>query len=154
MKDLLFVGSFDPFTIGHKSIVDRALEIFDCTIFIGIAVNSSKKSMFTVDSRVKAISELYKDNKRVNVILSTDMTYETAQAFNLNILRGVRNAIDFEYERNLEHFNREQGVETVFLFDTTNNQFTSSSLAREVMGKRELWKKYVPDKIRENLIRV
>ena len=130
----LFPGSFDPFTIGHHSIVQRALPLFD-RIVIAIGVNGAKRSMFSAEQRLEMISALYRDEPRVEVVCYECLTVELARQHNADfILRGVRMIADFEYEKNLAEVNRAlDGIETVLLDTLPEHSHISSSIVRELI---------------------
>ena len=99
MNKGLFVGSFDPFTIGHDSIVRRALPLFD-HIIIGVGVNERKKCMLSAEERVKRIKRLYADEPKIEVKAYSDLTIDFARREQATyIIKGVRSMKDFEYER-------------------------------------------------------
>lgn len=133
-RTALFAGSFDPFTIGHEAIVRRGLEIFD-RIIIGIGYNENKHGTWTPDERLEAIRGLYSGEPRVNVELYTGLTVDYAVKSGARfLLRGVRGAIDFEYERNLADINRAiSGIETVILISEPDMAIVSSSMVRELL---------------------
>lgn len=133
MSTALFAGSFDPFTIGHKSIVDRGLEIFD-EIVIGIGINSAKKGWLTPQQRQHAIEEVYAHNPHVRVIRFEGLTVEAARECGARfLLRGVRSVADFEYERQLADINRNlSGVESVLIYALPELASLSSSMVREL----------------------
>lgn len=129
----IFPGSFDPFTIGHASIVKRGLPLFD-EIVIGVGVNENKRSQLRPEERVRAIAALYANEPRVRVVAYNDLTIDLARrekaAF---ILRGLRSVKDFEYERDIATMNsRLAGVETVLLFTEPQYSSISSSVVREL----------------------
>lgn len=130
----LFAGSFDPFTIGHASIVERGLSMFD-EIIIGVGYNEHKPGEWTPEERVKAIAEYFKDQPRVNVEAYTGLTALFARKTESGVLlRAVRSVQDFEYERNLAEANREVfGLDTVILYSDPKFSFVSSSLVRELI---------------------
>jgi len=135
MKRAIFPGSFDPFTIGHYSIVQRGLSIFD-EIIIGIGHNQSKKTLFTAEQRLQIIRDAFVNESRVKVqiynSLTIDFAHEADAAF---ILRGLRTVADFEYERTIGDTNRIiSGVETVILFTEAAYAHISSTVARELMS--------------------
>ena len=106
MRTGIFVGSFDPFTIGHKSVVDRVLPLFD-RVVIGVGVNERKQYMLTTDERVDAIRQLYAGDERVVVESYSDLTVDFAQRHDAQfVVKGVRNVRDFEYERDQADINR------------------------------------------------
>lgn len=133
-RTALFAGSFDPFTIGHRSIVERGLELFD-SIVIGIGYNENKKGEWSVEERVKAISDYWKDSENVSVEAFTGLTVDFAKKIGAEfLLRGVRSALDFEYERNLADTNRAlAGIETVLLYSLPQLSFITSSMVRELI---------------------
>ena len=129
----IFPGSFDPYTVGHHSIVERGLEMFD-KIIIAIGYNEQKQASDNIDKRVLAIKKVYAGNDKVEVMSYSGLTVECAKSYNARfILRGVRNFIDFEYERNLAEVNRKIGnIETVLLFTLPEHGAISSSMVREL----------------------
>ena len=112
----IFPGSFDPYTIGHASIVDRALPLFD-KIVVAIGVNRNKRSFLTEEQRIRMIADLYADEPKVEVISYDGLTVDAARECGARfLLRGVRMIQDFEYEKNLAEVNRSiSGLETVLL---------------------------------------
>ena len=133
-KTALFAGTFDPFTIGHYSIVKRALPMFD-KIIIGIGTNSGKKCMFSVEERTKAIEKVFADETRVEVKVYNCLTMDFAKEVGAGVLlRGVRSTKDFEYEREIADVNlRLGGIETVLLISEPEHASTSSSIVRELI---------------------
>ena len=133
-RTALFAGTFDPFTIGHYSIVKRALPMFD-KIIIGIGTNSGKKCMFSVEERTKAIEKVFADETRVEVKVYNCLTMDFAKEVGAGVLlRGVRSTKDFEYEREIADVNlRLGGIETVLLISEAEHTSTSSSIVRELI---------------------
>ncbi|MGN1354887.1 MAG: pantetheine-phosphate adenylyltransferase [Alloprevotella sp.] len=133
-KIAIFPGSFDPFTVGHASIVERGLPLFD-EIVIGVGVNESKRAHRTPAQRVEAIGRLYADNPKVRVVAYDDLTIDLARREGAKyILRGLRSVKDFEYERDIANMNdRLAGVETILLFTKPEFSSISSSVVRELM---------------------
>lgn len=131
----LFPGSFDPFTIGHHSIVERALPLFD-KIIVAVGVNANKHSFMTEKNRIEAIRAIYAAEPRIEVVSYTGLTVEAAAAHNARfILRGVRLIQDFEYEKNLAEVNRSiSGIETVLLYTLPEYEHISSSIVRELIS--------------------
>lgn len=130
---LLFPGTFDPFTIGHASLVERALRLAD-EVVIAVGVNPAKTPMFRPDERVAAIRSYYQDEPRVSVISYTGLTADIMHVAGAQaILRGVRSAADYDVECNLADANREVlGAETILLVSEARFQHVSSSLCREL----------------------
>ncbi len=135
MRIALFPGSFNPFTVGHHSIVERALPLFD-RIIIAIGVNADKPGHDESElaRRIRSIASLYEDEPRVEVYsyegLTADFAAEMGARF---LLRGVRSVQDFEYERTLADVNRRiSGLETVLLYALPEHACVSSSMVREL----------------------
>lgn len=131
----IFPGSFDPFTIGHASIVKRGLPLFD-HIVIGVGVNESKRTLYGSDDRVEQIRQLYAHEPRISVEAYTDLTIDFAKRMSASfILRGLRSVKDFEYERDIATMNqRLSGIETVLLFTEPEYSSISSSVVRELIS--------------------
>lgn len=130
----LFPGTFDPFTIGHESLVKRGLLLMD-EIVIAIGVNDSKKTYFTLDQRIEFITKLYKEEPRVKVASYESLTVDFAKKIGARfILRGIRSVIDFEYEKTIADMNRTiSGIETFLLFTEPSLTHISSSHVRELL---------------------
>lgn len=130
----LFAGSFDPFTVGHLSIVERALSMFD-SVVVAIGRNEHKPGEWSVDERLEAISALFAGTARVEVTSYSGLTAAFARDIGADLLlRGVRDTSDFEYERNLADTNREiSGIETAFILCEPKYSFVSSSMVRELI---------------------
>ena len=133
MKRAIFPGSFDPITLGHVDIINRALPLFD-EIIIAIGVNSTKKYMFSLEERVRFIKENYKNEPKISVTTYTGLTTEFCKIQNVDfILRGLRNPADFEFEKAIAQTNRKlANIETVFLLTSSTTAFISSSIVRDV----------------------
>lgn len=131
----IFPGSFDPFTIGHHSIVERALPLFD-KIVVAVGMNSKKHSFLPEIDRLDTIRRLYADEPRVEVIAYSGLTVEAAEQCGARyILRGVRTVKDFEYEKTLADINRKiAGLETVLLYTLPEYGSISSSIVRELIS--------------------
>ncbi len=130
----LFPGTFDPFTIGHKSLVERGLTCVD-EIVIAIGINEKKKTYYTLEQRIEAIRRLYAEEPRVRVISYSGLTVDVAQREKAQfILRGIRSVIDFEYEKSIADVNRQlTGIETLLLFTEPAYAHVSSSVVRELL---------------------
>ena len=134
MKTGLFVGTFDPFTIGHDSIVRRALPLFDRLVIGVVGDNVNKPNMRPVEERMSAIEKLYKNQPAIEVKpyfgLAMDFAREQGAKF---IVKGVRSVADFEYEQQQADLNRRLGgVETVLLYTEPELASVSSSAVREL----------------------
>ena len=129
----IFVGSFDPFTIGHDSVVRRALALFDYLV-IGVGVNQNKRYMLSADERVEAIRSLYRDEPRISVEQYSDLTVDFAKRLGAQfVVKGVRSVRDFEFEREQADINRRlTGIETIVLFAEPGLDSISSTVVREL----------------------
>ncbi len=135
MKKAIFPGSFDPFTIGHYSVVKRGLELFD-HITIGVGSNCSKKSFFTLEKRLDIIRQAFHDEPRVSVKAYDSLTIDFAKEEEADfILRGVRSANDFEYEKSIADINKRlSSIETVLLFTEPQYSTVSSTIVRDLLN--------------------
>ena len=144
MKTALFTGTFNPFTIGHADIVERALKIFD-QIVIGIGYNPDKGSKEgfmspEIEERVTQIRKVYENDPRVIVEAYSDLTADLAERHNaVAIVKGVRSIKDYEYERDQADFNRllSNGLDTILFYSRPEFSALSSSMVRtlEMFGK-------------------
>ncbi len=133
MQKAIFPGSFDPITLGHVDIINRALPLFD-EIVIAIGVNADKNYMFSLEERIQFIKENYKDEPKITVETYSGLTTDFCQKINVDfILRGLRNPADFEFEKAIAQTNRKlSNIETVFLLTSSDTAFISSSIVRDV----------------------
>ena len=135
MKRAIFPGTFDPFTIGHYSIVQRGLTFFD-EIIIGIGLNQTKKTLFSVEKRIEMIRQAFEYEPRVKVLSYNSLTVDFALSVQADyVLRGLRTVSDFEYERTIADTNRKlTGIETVILFTESEYSYISSTVARDLIS--------------------
>jgi len=130
----LFPGSFDPITVGHESVVRRALPMFD-KIIVGVGVNSEKSAMLPSEKRVELIKKVFADEPKVEVVTYSGLTVDFCKANNISfILRGLRTSADFEFERSIGHANQllDKDIETVFMLTLPEHTFISSSIVRDI----------------------
>lgn len=134
-KTAVFAGTFNPFTIGHQAIVERALLIFD-KVIIAIGHNVNKPADPSLVKRVEAIGKVFAGNDAVEVTTYSGLTADFVRESGATaILRGIRNITDFEYERNLADVNKKiLGVDTVFLAADPEHSYISSSVVRELQA--------------------
>jgi len=133
MKRAVFPGSFDPITLGHVDILERALPLFD-EIILAIGSNADKKYMFSLEDRVRFLEETFKNEPKIKVMTYKGLTVDFCKKENAAfILRGLRNAIDLEFEKTIGQTNyKMSGIETVFLISSSGKGHISSSVVRDV----------------------
>ena len=156
MTKALYTGSFDPLTNGHFNIIERAAKLYD-ELTIGIIVNPSKRSMFSLEERVDMIRETVRglDNVKVDCFSGLLADYVNENGFNV-VVRGLRAAMDFEYEIQMAHMNARlfnETVETVFLMTDPKYSFISSSMMKEVHSLGGSIEGLVPDEILKRMNR-
>ena len=149
----LFPGTFDPVTLGHTDIINRALPLFD-KLVIGIGGNIYKLPMFSVEQRLEWLREIYKGNSKVEAVAYDGLTVECCKKVGANfILRGIRYVNDFEYEKAIADMNRSiaHHVETIFL--TCLPQFTSvaSTLVRDVLRNGGDVSQFLPEVVNSTI---
>ena len=134
MRKAIFPGTFDPYTLGHHSIVKRALTFMD-EVVVGIGINEGKHCLLPVEKRVEMIQRLYVDDPRVKVVAYSGLTVDFAKEQDAGfIVRGIRSVKDFEYEESIADINKKlSGIETIFLFTEPELSSVSSSVVRELL---------------------
>ncbi len=149
MRKAIFPGSFDPITLGHEDIINRAIPLFD-EIVIAIGVNAEKKYMFTLEERKRFIEETFKNEPKIKVITYEGLTIDLCRKIKADfILRGLRNPADFEFEKAIAHTNRELSkIETVFLLTAASTSYISSSIVRDVIRNGGEYQMLVPKAVR------
>lgn len=131
----LFPGTFDPVTLGHVDIINRALPLFD-KIYVGIGINSSKSPMFSAEQRMHWFSEIYKDEPRVQSVVYDGLTVNYCRIIHAGfILRGIRYVSDFEYEKTIADANRtmDKNIETIFLTGEPKYTSVASTIVRDII---------------------
>jgi pantetheine-phosphate adenylyltransferase len=131
----LFPGTFDPVTLGHIDIINRALPLFD-KIVVGIGINSSKNPMFSAEQRMEWFNEIYKDEPRVESAVYEGLTIQYCEKINAHfILRGIRFVSDFEYEKTIADANRtlDRTIETIFLTGEPKYTSVASTIVRDIL---------------------
>lgn len=150
----LFPGTFDPVTLGHTDIINRALPLFD-KLYIGIGRNVNKQPMFSEQQRLDWLHEIYKGNNKVEALVYDGLTVECCRKVGAGfILRGIRYVNDFEYEKAIADMNRSiaDNIETVFL--TCLPQYTSvaSTLVRDVLKNGGDVSKFLPEEVNATIL--
>ena len=150
MKRAIFPGSFDPFTVGHESIVRRATQLFD-EIIIAIGYNTNKPGYFPIEKRLEWISDVFIDEPKVKVDRYDELTVDYCNRVKANfILRGIRTSADFEYERAIAQVNKKMlpDVESVFLLTTPEHTPVNSSIVRDIIRHGGDANEFLPKRIK------
>ena len=148
-KIAIFPGSFSPFTIGHQSVINRALPLFD-KIVISIGINAEKPQYFSVEERVQWIKNVYNNNPKIDVKQYKGLTVDFCKKENANyILRGLRDSHDFKFEKNIAHMNKElnSNIETIFIITPPKISHISSSIIRDIIKNGGDVSKFIPKEI-------
>jgi len=148
-KIAVFPGSFDPFTIGHESVLTRALPLFE-KVVIMLGVNSAKKGLFPVEARKQMIEEIFNDEPRVEVCIYDGLTVNFCREVGAtHILRGLRTSADFEYERAIAQVNKKMlpSIETVFFLTLPEHTPISSSVLRDIITHQGDVSLFIPKKL-------
>ncbi|MAO46791.1 MAG: pantetheine-phosphate adenylyltransferase [Crocinitomicaceae bacterium] len=153
MRIAVFPGSFDPITLGHEDIVKRALPLFD-EIIVAVGVNSTKKSRFSLEQKVKMLNAVFSDFPKVSVQsfegLTADFCAKEDAGF---LLRGVRNSSDFEYESTIAQMTKKlySSLETVILFTKEEYSSISSTVVREILVNNGDVSAFVPNAVLDHI---
>lgn len=134
-KIAVFPGSFDPITVGHVDLVKRALPLFD-EIIVAVGINSTKKYLFPLEQRLEWLRQVFQEEPRIKVDSFQNLTAHYCQRIGARyLLRGLRNASDFDYEKTISQLNHivGGGIETVFLISQPEFSHISSTIVREII---------------------
>ncbi|MGA0285208.1 MAG: pantetheine-phosphate adenylyltransferase [Saprospiraceae bacterium] len=149
MKVAMFPGSFDPITLGHLDIIQRALPVFD-KLYIAIGQNTQKKTLFEIDQRLEWLRSVCKDDNKLEIGLYEGLTVKYAKEIGAKyLIRGLRNASDFDYEKTISQLNSiiGDGLETVFFISKPEYSHISSTIVREIIKGRGDVSAFVPKTI-------
>jgi pantetheine-phosphate adenylyltransferase len=152
-KIAVFPGSFDPITVGHVDIVHRALPLFD-KVIIAIGSNSQKKYLFSLEGRIAWLKEVFKNEPKIEIERYEGLTINFCKKQNAQyILRGIRSAADFEYEKTIAHLNHamDENLETILILSKPELSSISSTIVREIIKGRGDVSKFVPKEILASL---
>ena len=147
IKTAVFPGSFAPFTIGHKSIVDRMLPLFD-KIIIAIGNNSLKNDSYSIDKKINWIKKIYLNQSQVEVISYDGLTIELCNKKEADyIIRGIRDERDFKFEQKISQNNKELApkIETLLISTLPIYSHISSSIVRDIINHKGDISKLVPN---------
>jgi len=153
-KIAVFPGSFDPITVGHVDLVSRALPFFD-EIIVAIGVNSQKKFLFPLEQRLEWLNMVFKDMEQVKVSSFVGLTAHYCKKVDAHyILRGLRNASDFDYEKTISQLNSAIGdnLETFFLISKPEYSHISSTIVREIIKGKGDASAFLPLAVQESLL--
>ena len=148
-KIAVFPGSFSPFSIGHQSVVEKALPLFK-KIIISIGINSEKNHYFSIQERMQWIESVYGNNKKIEIKryegLTVDFCKKEEASF---ILRGLRDSHDFKFEKNIAQMNKDldSSIETIFIITNPEVSHISSSLIRDIIKNGGDVSKFIPKEI-------
>jgi pantetheine-phosphate adenylyltransferase len=145
----VFPGSFDPITVGHKSIILRAEPLFD-RIIVAIGENAQKKHCFSIEQRKEWISTVFKDHPKIEVDSFSGLTVDYCKKKGVNyILRGLRTSADFEFERSIGQVNKKlyPEIETVFLLTMPEHTALNSSIVRDILRHNGDASQFIPEEI-------
>jgi pantetheine-phosphate adenylyltransferase len=149
----LFPGTFDPVTLGHVDIINRAIPLFD-KIVVGIGLNTTKSPMFSAEQRLQWIKEIYKDEDRVEAAAYEGLTINYCQQIGARfILRGIRYVSDFEYEKTIADANRtmDRRIETVFLTGEPKYTSVASTIVRDIIKNGGDASHFLPESVYRSL---
>jgi len=148
-KIAIFPGSFSPFTVGHQSVVDRALPLFD-KIIIAIGINSKKNEFFSIEERMQWIESVYDKNEKIEIKRYEGLTVDFCKNESANfILRGLRDSHDFKFEKNIAQMNKDlnSDIETIFIITPPEMSHISSSLIRDIIKNGGDVSQFLPKEI-------
>jgi len=148
-KIAVFPGSFDPITTGHVDLVNRALPLFD-KIIVAVGINTNKKYLFDLDQRLAWLREVFADEPRVEVDYFNRLTADYCKKIGAKyLLRGLRNASDFDYEKTISQLNNiiGEGLETIFLISQPGFSHISSTIVREIIKGGGDASPFLPEKV-------
>jgi len=148
-KNAVFPGSFSPFTIGHQSVIDRALPLFD-KIIIAIGINSEKNQYFSIEERMQWIKDVYINNPKISVKFYEGLTVDFCKQEDAKfILRGLRDSHDFKFEKNIAQMNNclNNDIETIFLITPPEISHISSTIIRDIIKNGGDVSQFIPKQI-------
>jgi pantetheine-phosphate adenylyltransferase len=149
----LFPGTFDPVTLGHVDIINRAIPLFD-KIIVGIGKNTTKAPMFSPEERLKWIKEIYKNKSCIEGAIYEGLTVDFCKKVNAKfILRGIRYVSDFEYEKTIADANRtlDNSIETIFLTGEPKYTSVASTIVRDILRNGGDASQFLPDVVSKSL---
>ena len=149
-KIAVFPGSFSPFTLGHKAVIDSALPLFD-KIIIAIGINNNKKDSFTLEKRIKWIESVFKGDPKIKVRSYNGLTVDLCREENAKfIIRGLRNSHDFKFEKEIAQTNKKlnDNIETIFIMTPPELSHISSTIIRDIIANNGDVSQFLPKQIK------
>lgn len=150
----LFPGTFDPVTLGHIDIINRAIPLFD-KIYVGIGINSAKNPMFSAEQRMEWFREIYTNEPKVESVVYDGLTVNYCKTINARfILRGIRYVSDFEYEKTIADANRtlDPNIETIFLTGEPKYTSVASTIVRDIIRNGGDASLFLPEAVNLSLL--
>ena len=147
-KSAVFAGSFDPFTVGHESVVRRALPLFD-KVIIAVGYNQEKRQFFSIDKRMAMINDVFKGEPKVKIDKYSGLTVDYCRKIGAKyLLRGLRTAADFEFERAIAQLNKKMypEVESIFILALPEHTPINSTIVRDIIRFKGDASKFLPKK--------
>lgn len=151
----LFPGTFDPLTLGHVDIINRAIPLFD-KIVVGIGLNAAKAPMFSAEKRLEWIEQIYKDENTVSGAIYEGLTIDYCKQIGAKfILRGIRYVSDFEYEKTIADANRtlDKSIETIFLTGEPKYTSVASTIVRDIIRNHGNAAPFLPEAVNQSLLK-
>ncbi|MDB2695907.1 pantetheine-phosphate adenylyltransferase [Flavobacteriaceae bacterium] len=150
MKKYVFPGSFDPITLGHVDIIERALPLCD-SLIIAVGENKDKKYMFSLQQRIEFIMKTFSNEPKISVQTYKGLTVNFCKEVEATaILRGLRNPADFEFEKSIAQINRRiTEIDTLFLLTSADHSYISSGIVREIMIHNGDYTSLVPKAVKK-----
>ena len=148
-KIAVFPGSFSPFSLGHKAVVDNALPLFD-KVIIAVGNNPEKNQYFSIKKRLKWINDVYKNMPNISVERYEGLTVDFCKTVNANfIVRGLRDSHDFKFEKNIAQMNKKLNaeIETIFIITPPNLSHISSTILRDIIKNGGDISTFIPKEI-------
>jgi pantetheine-phosphate adenylyltransferase len=149
----LFPGTFDPVTLGHIDIIDRALPLFD-KIYVGIGINAAKNPMFSAEQRMEWFRDIYENEPKVESVTYDGLTVNYCRSIGASfILRGIRYVSDFEYEKTIADANRtlDKTIETIFLTGEPKYTSVASTIVRDIIRNGGNAAQFLPAAVNRSL---
>ena len=154
--DAIYPGTFDPLTLGHEEIINRAAKLFD-NLLVAVAVNSSKPTMFNLQDRLKLVEIVSSRYPNVTFSSYEGLTIDFANTNNINVIvRGARNSTDFNYESQISEMNNtmDSALESIFFIATDPFKSITSSLVRQVIDLNGDYSKFISKDVANHLVKI